>query len=92
MLVVPPLFFLVAGVSAECAGGGEFTQLVAYHVFGHVHGDEFIAIVHRECMSYEFRGDHGRAAPGLDDVFLAGGIHVGHLLFELHADEGTFFK
>ncbi len=77
-------------MAAEVTRGGELAQLVAYHVFGDVHRDELIAIVYRESMANEFGGDHGRAAPSLDDILLAGSIHVGYLLLELHADEGSF--
>ena len=77
-------------MAAELAGGCELTELVAYHVFGDVHGDELVAIVHGEGVADELGCDHGRAAPGLDDVLLAGSIHVGYLLLELHADEGSF--
>ena len=78
-------------MTAECAGGRKFTELVAYHVFGHVNGDEFVSVMNGEGMAHEFGGYHGSAAPGLDDVFLAGSIHGCYLLLELHADEGAFF-
>ncbi len=90
-MIVRPLFLLVTGVAAESAGGSELTELVAYHVFGYVHGDKLVTVVHCESMAHELGGDHGCAAPGLDDILLAGGFHVGHFLFELYADEGTFF-
>ena len=78
-------------MAAECAGGGKFAKLVAYHIFGYIYGNEFVTVMNSESMTDEFGGYHGSAAPGLDDVFLAGSFHIGHFLLELNADEGTFF-
>ena len=66
-----PLFFLVSGMAAESARGGELAEFVAYHVFGDVNGDEFVAVVDSKCHADEVRGNHGSAAPGLDDVAFA---------------------
>lgn len=85
------LFFLVTGVSAECAGGGEFAEFVSYHIFGDVHGDEFVTVVYSEGMTYELGSYHGGAAPRLDDVFLSAGIHIGYFFLQFYGDKGSFF-
>ena len=90
-MIVRPLFLLVAGVAAEGACGGELSELVTYHVLSYIYGNELVSVVHCESMAYEFRSDHGCAAPRLDDVLLAGSFHVGYFLLKLDADEGTFF-
>lgn len=86
-----PLFFLVAGVAAEIAGGGKLAKLVTNHIFGYVNGDEFVTVVNSESMAYEVRRNHGSAAPGLDYRLLAGLVHGSDFLFELDTDEGSFF-
>ena len=78
-------------MSAEVAGGSKFTKLVAYHVLGHIDGDELVAVVDGEGVTDKLGSDHGCAAPGLDDGFLAGSLHCGDLLVELHGDEGALF-
>ena len=88
---VAGLFFLVAGVSAECAGGGEFAELVAYHVFCNVHGNKLVAVVYGESVAYELGSDHGCATPRLNDVLLAAGVHVGDFFLQLYGDKGSFF-
>ncbi len=49
------LFFLVAGVAAESAGGSELAELVTYHVLRHVDGDELVAVMHGEGVAYKVR-------------------------------------
>ena len=89
--MIQPLFFLVACVAAECAGGGKFSQFVTYHVLGHVYRYEFISVMHRKSVAYKVRRDHGRTAPRLDDVFLAAFLHGCHFLLELNADKWVIF-
>jgi hypothetical protein len=43
-----PLGFLVRRVTVIGPRRSKFTELVADHVFGHQHRDEFIAVVHLE--------------------------------------------
>ena len=85
------LLLAIAGVAAEGAGGSKFAQLVADHVFGHVNGDELVAVVDCKGVSNEFGGNHGSTAPGLDYRLLAAFLHGANFLFELNADEGAFF-
>ena len=78
-------------MAAERAGGGEFAELVAHHVLGHINGDELIAVMNGESVTHEFGCNHRSAAPGLDDRLLAAFLHGVYFLFELNADEGAFF-
>ena len=84
------LFLLIAGMAAECAGEGKFTKLMAYHVFCDIDGDKLVAVMHGESVADEIGGDHGGAAPGLDDRLLAGLFHSCDFLLELDADERSF--
>ena len=79
-------------MAAEGARWGKLTQLVSDHILGHVYRDKFVAVVDCEGVSDEIRRDHRGAAPCLDDRLFAGFVHGGHLLFELNADEWSFFK
>ena len=51
---------------AENTGGGEFAQLMTYHVLGHINRDEFVAIMHGDGLSYKIRRDHRGSGPSLD--------------------------
>ena len=79
-------------MAAECAGGGKLTELVADHVFGHIDGDELVAVVNGESVSHEVGRDHGGAAPGLDDTLLTALVHGCDLLLQLYGNKGSFFK
>src|SRR5438876_4208071 len=43
MSASPRLF--VAGVAVKGSGRGELPELVADHILGHQHGDEFVAVI-----------------------------------------------
>lgn len=89
--MIRALFFLVAGVTAEVAGGGKFAELVAYHVFSDINGYELVAVMYSESVAYEVRRYHGCAAPSLDDRLLARLFHGSYFLFELDGYKGSFF-
>src|SRR4029079_17038909 len=65
----------------------ELAEFVTYHVFRDVHGDELVAVVHRERMAHELRRDRGRARPGFYDSLLVARIHPAHFLDQLVVDE-----
>ena len=83
---------LLATVSTELAGGGKLSELVAYHVFGNVNGDELVSVVHCYGVAYEIRADHRSTGPSLYHILLATLVHGENLLLERDSDEGTFLK
>src|SRR3989304_2316229 len=75
-----------SAVRPERPGGRELTQLVAYHILGHVDGNEFLPVMHCQCVSHELRGDGGSPRPGLDDLAIVAPIHLFDLLVQLRLD------
>ena len=87
------LFLADTAVCLEQAGRGEFTQFMANHVFGHVNGNEGLAIVHGEVVADEIRGDHRLAAPCFDGLAVGSGFGDGIDLGEkLLIDVWAFFE
>lgn len=84
-------FVLVAGVSAEYTSGGKFAEFVANHIFGHIDGDELVAVVDSDGEADEVGGNHRGAGPRLDSRFLAGLLGGDHTLFEFVMYIRTFF-
>ena len=74
----------------EIAGGREFTQLVADHVFGHQHRDVLVAVIDAESDADELRQDGRTARPGLDDILAAGTARGLRLLEQIAVDERAF--
>lgn len=84
-------FVFLACVSAENTGGSKFAEFVADHVFGYIHGDEFVAIMDSDGKAYEVRGNHRGAGPCLDGALLAGFLSGDHTLFQFIMYIRTFF-
>ena len=84
-------FVFLSCVSAEDTGGSKFAELVADHVFGYIHGDEFVAVVDSDGEADEVRGDHGSARPCLDGALLARFLGGDHTLFQFVMYIRTFF-
>src|ERR1700733_11161688 len=59
---------LVGRVTAEGAGRREFAELVADHVFVHLHRQKLVAVVDSEGQANELRQDRRPAGPDLDDL------------------------
>src|SRR5438270_13570983 len=73
----------VVAVAAEVAGGRELAQAVADHVLGDVDGHVFAAVVDGHGVPDQVRADGAGAGPGLDDLLLARGVHLGHALLQV---------
>jgi hypothetical protein len=87
------LFLTDTAVSLEQTGRGKFTEFVANHVFGHVNGNEGLAVVDGEVMADEIRGDHRLAAPCFDGLAVGSGFGDGVDLGEkLLIDVWAFFE
>src|SRR5690606_37779915 len=86
LLGLGPLVRELAAVPPEEPRRRELAQLVPDHVLRDVHGNELVAVVHRERVPDEVRGHRRRARPGLDDPLLAPAVHLPDLLEQLRVD------
>ena len=77
-------------MAAEDAGRSELTQLVAYHVLRHIHGDELVAVVDCYGLSYEIRRNHGSSRPGLDGDLLVRLLRLDYSFFQFVENIRTF--
>src|SRR5437868_64750 len=85
-----PLCPLVAGMAVEGAGRRELAELVADHVLGHQHRDEFVAVVDAEGQADELREDRRAARPGADHFVAAGPARLLGFLHQIAVDKGAF--
>ena len=72
---------------AESAGGGEFAQLMAYHVFRHIDRNVLAAVMHRDGVADEFGEDGGGTGPGLENLLFAGLVQLFDALIQLGSYE-----
>ena len=91
-VVFLPLLLRITSVALEGTGGNELTQLVANHVLSHIHRHMLAAVVDGKGVTNEFGEDRGGAAPGLDDLLLAGSVHRFNVLHKSSLDERSFFN
>ena len=61
IFILTDLPFHVGAVALELAGRGKFSELMAHHIFTHVHGQKLFAIVDIECQPHEVGHDGGTA-------------------------------
>src|ERR1035437_8897738 len=78
-------------VTLELAGKAELAQLVAHHVFGHVHRDELLPVVHRQRVSHHFRDDRRTPRPGADHLFFVAVVQALYLGEDVRINKRTFF-
>ena len=55
-----------SAVRAECARRRELSQLVTYHIFGDIHRDELVAVMHGNVEAYKLGQDDRPPGPGFD--------------------------
>src|SRR6476661_1887841 len=72
-------------------GRRKFAQLVSHHVLGDVHRNKFLAVVHRDRVSHEFRQDCGAPRPRAYHLLLVGGVQRVHLFFQVRVGKWPFF-
>jgi len=77
-------------VGLEDAGRGEFAELVADHVLGHVDGDERLAVMDVEGVADKIGRDRRATGPGLDGLAGAGLRGLLNLRHQVRIDEETF--
>src|SRR3954454_18994993 len=85
-----PLCPLVAGMAVEGAGRREFAELVADHVLGHQHRDEFVAVIDAKGQADELRENRRAARPGADHLVAAGPARFLGFLHQIAVDKGAF--
>src|SRR4029453_9337940 len=79
-------------VGLEGAGQRELAELVTDHVFGDVHGNELLAVVHGHRVADELRRDRGTTRPRLEHPLLTRAIQLFDAPVELLVDERAFFE
>src|SRR5580704_5163035 len=79
-------------MALEYSRRGKLTQLVAHHIFGDVHRNEFLPVVDAEGMANEIGNDGGPPRPGPHHFLFVLVVHVRHLLGEVIVDERPFFE
>src|SRR5256885_3767189 len=85
-----PLRPLVAGVAVEGAGRRELAELVADHVLGHQHRDEFVAVIDAKGQADELRENRRAARPGAAHLVAAGPARVLGFLHQIDVGKGAF--
>lgn len=78
-------------MAAICSRWGEFTQLVANHVFCHKHRNVLAAVMHGKRVTDEVRDDRRATRPGLDNLLVCAFVHLDHLFHEVIINKEPFF-
>src|SRR6185369_9908216 len=78
-------------VSLEGAREAEFTELVADHVFGHIHENELLPVVNRNRVSNHLGDDRRASRPGPQYFLLITRIHAFNFCGQMRVDERPFF-
>src|ERR1700759_2348238 len=81
---------LVASMAIECARRREFPELVADHVLGDQHRDEFVTIVDPKGQPDELRKNRRPARPGADYLVAPRAPRLVGLLQKIAVDEWAF--
>src|SRR5690606_10785641 len=89
-IVISLLRLLVAAMTLERAGHGEFAKLVADHVLVDQHRDVVLAVVDGDGEADHFRHDHRTARPGLDRLLVVA-CRL-HLLHQVVVDERALLQ
>jgi len=79
-------------MAPEYACMGELAEFVAYHIFGDIDRDKFMAIVNGDGMPDEFRRDSTAARPGLDNFLSPCSFIVSILARSFWSTNGPFFS
>lgn len=86
------LFFTHTTMLDEFLRLRKFAKLVADHVFSHIDGGKVLAVVDKECVTYEVRCDHRTTRPSLDRPFLTGFVHLVDFDQKFLIDKWPFFE
>src|SRR5213078_3253683 len=83
---------LVGRMPLERARQRKFTELVADHLVGDVHGHVLLAVVHGDRDADEIGQDRRAARPGLDRLLVLGGARLLDLRREVMVDERALLQ
>src|SRR5713101_150434 len=87
LIALSPLRLLVGGMAVEGPRRREFAELVADHVLGDQHRNEFVAVIDAERQADELREDRRAPRPRLDDLVAPGSARLLRLFQEVAVDE-----
>ena len=91
-ILSPVANHFLTGMPPKNTGRGKFAKFMTYHVFGNINRDEFIAVVHCDCLANEIGRNHRSARPGFDHSLLVGFNILHHAFFKFVMDVWAFFK
>src|SRR5262245_3995200 len=83
---------LLPGVEPERARGGELAELVPDHRLADVDRDVLAPVVHGDRVPDHVGRDRRTTRPRLDDLAVAGRVHLLHLLREVVVDERALLQ
>ena len=78
-------------MAAEGTGGSKLAELVTDHIFLDINGNVLAAVLDRDGVTDEGGEDRGAAAPGLEDLLLAGLVQFFDSLDKLRGNKRAFF-
>lgn len=74
------------------SGRCEFTEFVSNHILCYIHGDMLASVMNSEGVADKFGKDCGAAAPGLENLLVAGLVHLHDSLEQFRLHERSFFN
>ena len=77
-------------MAAEDAGGSELAEFVTDHVFGDVHGNELIAVMHGDSLTHKVGRNHRSSRPCLDGNLLVRLLRLDYTFFQFVENIRTF--
>src|SRR5208282_1001883 len=78
-------------VPLELAGKAEFAQFVSHHVLGHIYGNEFPSVVHRNRVPHHLRNNRRAPRPGPQHLLFVARIHALDFRRQVRVHERSFF-
>ena len=79
-------------MTTEQAGRGKFAQTMSDHIIGDIHRDMAASVMNGDGMTNQLREDCAGAAPGADEVLVAGMIHCVNHLEKFRVNERPFLQ
>ena len=79
-------------MTLESSGRCEFTEFMSNHILCYIHGDMLASVMNSEGVADKFGKDCGAAAPGLENLLVAGLVHLHDSLEQFRLHERSFFN
>jgi len=80
------------GVAFERARGRKLAQLVTNHLLGHIHGNEFLPVVHRDGVANHVRHDRRAPRPRLHDFLFVSRVQSFDLFAQVAVNKRPLFQ